>query len=131
RFALYVRGRYAEAEAALQEGLRHDPLARRMRNNLGFVYGRLGQFSRAKREFEHGGTEDEVQNNLGYMYEQAADIAAACEHYQEALARNPLLSAAAANMQRACGAKPSLHPTPSVNPSDAPASARPDKDLED
>jgi Flp pilus assembly protein TadD len=101
-FALYLRGRYAEAEAAIQEGLRHDPLSRRMRNNLGFVYGRLGQFERARRAFEHGGTEDEVQNNLGYMHEQAADYVAACANYREALVKNPLLAAAAENARRAC-----------------------------
>jgi Flp pilus assembly protein TadD len=101
-FALYVRGRYAEAEAAIQDCLLRDPLSRRMRNNLGFVYGRLGNFERAKREFEHGGTEDEVQNNLGYMHEQAADYVAACANYREALAKNPLLTAATENARRAC-----------------------------
>src|SRR5207245_2011919 len=101
-FALYLRGRYIEAELALQEGLRHDPLSRRMRNNLGFVYGRLGQYARAKREFEHGGSADEVENNLGYMHEQAAEYAAACASYEEALAKNPGLKKAEENRDRAC-----------------------------
>ena len=101
-FALYVRGRYVEAESALQAGLRHDPLSRRMRNNLGFIYGKMGQFSRAKREFQHGGREDEVENNLGYVHEQASDYVTACAHYREALAKNPLLTVAADNARRVC-----------------------------
>jgi Flp pilus assembly protein TadD len=102
-FALYVRGRYIEAEAALQEGLRHDPLARRMRNNLGFVYGKLGEYRRAQREFEHAGSDDAVENNLGYVYEQASANEAACSHYQLALAKNPESAVAAANAERVCG----------------------------
>lgn len=102
-FALFVRGRYGEAERELQEALRYDPLSRRTRNNLGFVYARLRQFDRAKREFEHGGSEDEVQNNLGYMYEQAGDKASACAHYREAAAQNPLLRTATVNVHRVCG----------------------------
>jgi len=100
--ALFVRGRYREAEAALQEGLQHDPFSRRMRNNLGFVYGKLNHFDRAKREFEHGGNEDEAANNLGYAYEQAGDTRAACALYRTAAAENPLLRVAAENAQRAC-----------------------------
>lgn len=117
-FALYVRGRYAEAEAAFQKGLRQDPLSRRMRNNLGFVYGKMGQFSRAKREFQHGGREDEVENNLGFVHEQAKDVAAACVHYREALAKNPLLTVAADNAHRACGEGAAVAgPTPDVSDS--------------
>ncbi|WP_394821736.1 tetratricopeptide repeat protein [Pendulispora albinea] len=100
--ALYVRGRYRDAEAALQEGLRQDPFSRRMRNNLGFVYGKLRQFDRAKREFDHGGSDDEAENNLGYAYEQAGDVRAACALYRHAASENPLLRAASENAQRAC-----------------------------
>ncbi len=101
-FALSVRGRYAEAAAALQEALRCDPLSRRMRNNLGFVYGRLGQLDRARREFAHGGNADEAANNLGYVYELRGDVRAACAHYREALSENPNLRAAVENAKRAC-----------------------------
>src|SRR5262249_50616695 len=100
--AFYVRGRYTEAEAALQEGLGHDPFSRRMRNNLGFVYAKLRQFDRAKREFEHGGSSDEAANNLGFALEQAGDARGACSHYREAAAENPLLRAATENVRRAC-----------------------------
>ncbi|WP_394841968.1 tetratricopeptide repeat protein [Pendulispora brunnea] len=100
--AFYVRGRYEEAEAALQEGLRHDPFSRRMRNNLGFVYGKLRQFDRAKREFEHGGSSDEAENNLGFVLEQSGNARAACAHYREAATENPLLRAATENVRRAC-----------------------------
>ncbi|WP_394831297.1 tetratricopeptide repeat protein [Pendulispora rubella] len=100
--AFFVRGRYEEAEAALQEGLRHEPFSRRMRNNLGFVYGKLRQFDRAKREFEHGGSSDEAENNLGFALEQSGNARAACAHYREAATVNPLLQAAAENVRRAC-----------------------------
>jgi len=100
--AFYVRGRYPEAEAALQEGLQHEPFSRRMRNNLGFVYAKLRQFDRAKREFEHGGSSDEAANNLGFALEQAGDARGACAHYREAAAENPLLRAATENIRRAC-----------------------------
>jgi Flp pilus assembly protein TadD len=101
-FALYVRGRYAEAESAIQKGLLQDPFSKRMRNNLGFIYAKMGQFSRAKREFEHGGREDEVENNLGYIHEQANELDTACAHYREALVKNPALKVAAENARRVC-----------------------------
>jgi Flp pilus assembly protein TadD len=101
-FSLYVRGRYAEAELALQDGLRRAPLSQRMRNNLGFVYGKLGQFERAQREFSHGGSRDEAKNNLGWVYEQAGDATVACRKYREALVDNPQLVAASENATRVC-----------------------------
>jgi Flp pilus assembly protein TadD len=101
-FALSVRGQYAAAADALRQGLEHDPLSRRMHNNLGFVYARMGQQDRARREFEHGGTLDEVENNVGFAYERAGDSREACAHYRAALTENPLLKAALENVRRVC-----------------------------
>jgi len=101
-FALYVRGRFNEAVAAFQDGLMGDPFSRRMRTNLGFAYGRLGQIDRAKREFEHSGREDEVENNLGLVHEQAGNVDAACEHYRRSIEKNPLLTVAVENEHRVC-----------------------------
>ncbi len=100
--ALYARGRYQEAEAALQDGLQRDPFSRRMRNNLGCVYGKLRQFDRARREFEHGGNEDEARNNLGYVYEQEGDLRSACALYRAAVAGDSALEVAVENARRAC-----------------------------
>lgn len=101
-FALYVRGRYEDAVRALREGLRHNPSSRRMRNNLGFVYGRLGLYNRAMHEFERGGSKAEAESNLGFVFEQAGDHDAACERYQEAVRLDPTLAAAASNAEHAC-----------------------------
>jgi Flp pilus assembly protein TadD len=101
-FALYVRRRYAEAEVALQQGLARAPLSARMRNNLGFVYGKLGQYDRAQREFGHGGSTDEARNNLGWVYEQAGDTKNACAQYRSALTENPQLATATENAARVC-----------------------------
>lgn len=101
-FALYVRGRYEDAVRALREGLRHDPASRRMRNNLGFVYGRLGLYNRAMHEFERGGSRAEAESNLGFVFEQSGDHDAACERYHEAVRLDPTLAAAASNAEHAC-----------------------------
>lgn len=101
-FALYVRGRYEDAVRALREGLRHNPSSRRMRNNLGFVYGRLGLYNRAMHEFERGGSRAEAESNLGLVFEQAGQADAACERYKEAVRLDPTLAAASANAEHAC-----------------------------
>ncbi len=101
-FALYVRGRYEDAVRALRDGLRHNPSSRRMRNNLGFVYGRLGLYNRAMHEFERGGSRAEAESNLGFVFEQAGEHDAACERYQEAIRLDPTLAAAASNAEHAC-----------------------------
>jgi Flp pilus assembly protein TadD len=101
-FALYVRGRYEEAETAFHEALRRDPNERRTRNNLGFVYARRGDFHRAQREFERGGTPASAENNLGFAFEQAGKLDAACESYREAERRDPRLKRASQNAERVC-----------------------------
>jgi len=101
-FALYVRAHYEEAVRALREGLRRAPSTRRMRNNLGFVYGRLGLYNRARREFERGGSRAEAESNLGLVFEEAGDPESACERYREAVRLDPTLVVAAANLGHAC-----------------------------
>jgi len=101
-FALFQRGRYAEAVTAYREGLRRNPGEHRLRNNLGLAYGRLGHFNRAKHEFERGGSRAAAQNNLGYAFEQSGDRASACHQYREAARLAPTLTAVAKNVERAC-----------------------------
>ncbi len=101
-FALYLRGRYAEATQAFRAALALDPSARRIRNNLGFAYGRLGQMDKARREFERAGEVAAVLNNLGYLMEQAQDVGAACDYYRRAGELDPNLSVTRNNFERAC-----------------------------
>jgi Flp pilus assembly protein TadD len=101
-FALYSRGRDLEAVQVLRGGLARDPTVRRMRNNLGFAYGRLGQMNYAKREFYRANSAAEADNNLGYVYEQAGVPAAACELYHRAVQQAPTLASASENLVRAC-----------------------------
>jgi Flp pilus assembly protein TadD len=103
-FALYLRGRDIDAVEAYRKGLVRDPGANRMRNNLAFAYGRLGQWNHAKREFYRACAPAEAENNLGYVYEKAGDLAAACERYREAASLAPTLPVAQVNLTRACGA---------------------------
>jgi Flp pilus assembly protein TadD len=113
-FALYLRGRDTEAIAAYREGLRRDPAARRIRNNLGFAYARLGHLNRAKREFQHGGSDAEVENNLGWALEQGGDRPSACRSYDTAVQLAPALGVAKQNRERVCtsGATASTASTP-------------------
>lgn len=103
-FALYLRDRLTEAVVAYRGGLRLDPGEHRIRNNLGFVYARLGHLHRAKREFEHAGPPAAVANNLGVAAEQARDLDAACDSYRRALALDAELAPARVNRDRLCAA---------------------------
>ncbi len=110
-FALYLRGRTIESVVALRQSLREDPAGRRAHNNLGFAYGQLGHYSRARREFERGGGTATVENNLGVVLEETSPREA-CDYFQTAAARDPKLEAPRTNIARACSSSTSPKGSP-------------------
>ncbi len=106
-YALLAHGKAAAALPVLLEAARVDPLGRRVRTNLGFAHAALGDWPRAARSFELGGTPAEAQNNLGLAYERAGNLAQAREHYAEAMRLDPQLAVARANLAHlASGGQP-------------------------
>ncbi len=122
-YALLAHGKPAEALPVLLEAARVDPLSRRVRSNLGFAHAALGDYPRASRAFELGGTPAEAQNNLGLAYERAGNLAQAREHYAQALRLDPQLAVASANLAHLdAPSRPEAQP----DPGPAPRTAAPD-----
>jgi|SRR6266568_4923301 len=88
-FALIVRRKPREAMPLLEQALRAEPRAQRLRNNLGFAYAAAGDFVRSAKQFELGGTSGEARNNLGFAYERSGNLAQAFELYVQAWKLEP------------------------------------------
>jgi Flp pilus assembly protein TadD len=98
-FSLYVRGETREAIEVLRRGLQSDPTDRRLQNNLGFAHAAAGDYNRAAKHFQLGGTPAEAANNLGFAYERSRNLAQAYELYAEALRLDPSVSRARRNLR--------------------------------
>lgn len=88
-FSLFLHGQPREALPYLQKAAQAQPTNRRIRTNLGFALAGSGDFARAAREFELGGTPAEAKNNLGFAYERQGNLGQAFEHYVLAIRMNP------------------------------------------
>lgn len=86
--ALYMLGRYPQAEEALRQAAALDPQARH-RNNLGLALCRLGRFPEALEQFRLADGEAAAQNNLGCCYLDAGQPQKAQESFEKALAASP------------------------------------------
>jgi Flp pilus assembly protein TadD len=84
-FSLFTHGQARLAIPHYLEALRHDPVNRRVRNNLGFAYAVTGDWARAKRQFDAGGTPSDARVNLGYAYEKSGSLQQAFDLYLEAV----------------------------------------------
>lgn len=103
-FSLFLRGRHAEAVAALRRAAELAPLDRRIRNNYGFALARTGDFTRAARQFDLGGTRAEAHNNLGFAYESAGNLPQAFDAYLAAARLDPSSQRTRANLEHAAHA---------------------------
>lgn len=98
-FSLFLRGKPREAVPVLQQAVQKQPNNRRARTNLGFALAASGDFPRALREFELGGSVAEARNNLGYAYERQGRLAQAFDLYVEAVRLAPRFEVARTNLE--------------------------------
>jgi Flp pilus assembly protein TadD len=97
-FALFAAGRSRDAIPVYERALRIAPTDARIHNNLAFALAQAGDYPRASRHFEAGGTMAEARNNLGFAYERAGNLAQAFEAYRDACRLDPALARARANL---------------------------------
>jgi Flp pilus assembly protein TadD len=97
-FALYARGKYPEAVAALRRATELAPAEPRYRNNLGFAYARTGDFTRAEQQFALAGSSAEKHVNLGFAYETVGNWRQAFDAYSEAVRLDPTSDRARENL---------------------------------
>jgi Tfp pilus assembly protein PilF len=83
-FSLYLAGRTDEAIAQLEHALALDPALVIAYNNLGFAYGRRGDFERAERTFRSALSEAAAMINMALIYEDHGDATAAANLRQQA-----------------------------------------------
>lgn len=96
-FSFHLRRADDKAIEAFRMALELDPGLRRARNNLGFSYARVGDFTRAAQQFALGGSPAEAKNNLGFAYEAAGRLTQARDAYREAMWLDPTLRQARGN----------------------------------
>ena len=83
-FSLFSQGHARDAIPIYVDAARYDPANPRVRNNLGYAYAVVGDWPRARREFENAGSPASARLNLGYAYERSGSLAQAFEMYVEA-----------------------------------------------
>jgi Flp pilus assembly protein TadD len=126
-FSLFLQGKDREALPLFQKAVRMAPAQRRIRTNLGFAYGATGDFGRAAREFDRGGTAAEAKNNLGYVYERQGHWRQAFDLYVEAVRMEPGFHKARENLGYVAPKVPAaipadLPPPPSGSAPESPVS---------
>jgi len=126
-FSLFLHGKVKEAITYYEQAARLGPTVQRTRTNLGFAYAASGDFKRAAREFEMGGTPSEAKNNLGFAYERKGDMANAYDLYVEAARLDPKSRRARTNLVHAAAltgrpVPPEAAMTPVVPPSSSSSS---------
>ena len=97
-FSLFLHGKAKEAIVYYERAARLAPTTRRTRTNLGFACAAQGDWHRAAREFEMGGTPVEATVNLGFAYEQHGDLSNAYDLYAEAARLDPKSKRARSNL---------------------------------
>jgi Flp pilus assembly protein TadD len=97
-FSLFLHGKAKAAIGYYEKAARLSPMTRRTRTNLGFACAAQGDWHRAAREFEMGGTPVEAKVNLGFAYEQRGDLSNAYDLYTEATRLDPKSKRARSNL---------------------------------
>jgi Flp pilus assembly protein TadD len=82
-FSLFAHGQARNAIPLYVEAVRYDPTNARLRNNLGFAYAVSGDWPRARRQFEVGGSPAAARLNLAIAYERAGMASQAIALYRE------------------------------------------------
>jgi Flp pilus assembly protein TadD len=101
-FSLYLQGNYKEALAEYHEALKKDSGSRRLLNNIGFTYGKLGDNDVAFKHFKAAGGFAAASNNMGLVHENRGELEIAFKQFSLALESEPELERARGNMARVC-----------------------------
>lgn len=101
-FSLYLQGRYKEALAEYHEALKKDSGSRRLLNNIGFAYGKLGDIDVAFKHFQAAGGLAAASNNMGLVHESRGELEIAFQQFSQALESEPELENARGNLTRVC-----------------------------
>ena len=83
-YSLYLSDRYKDALKRLKAAAKLDPTNRQVANNLALVYGRLGKFDDAYKQFARAGGEFYARTRAGALLEEAGRDHAALHHYEAA-----------------------------------------------
>jgi Flp pilus assembly protein TadD len=97
-FSHYLAGRWEKAEIAYRQGLKVDPGANRLFLNLGFALAAQGKDEEALRTFRQSLDTAGALNNLALAQQLRGDTDAARRMFKQALAENPSLPQALANL---------------------------------
>lgn len=114
--SLFTRGLVHEAIEALLLAARIDPRDSTVCNNLGFAWAAAGDLRQAALQFARAGTPAQAANNLGIAYERGGNLAQARAYYARALALDPALAAAQANLARFAAPAPAPAAAPGAKP---------------
>jgi tetratricopeptide (TPR) repeat protein len=88
-YSYYLTGDFDNAESYLRNALREDGSFDRAWTNLGLIYIRKGQYSKALASFEQTMTRAEAFNDLGYFLMLEGQYAKAIDMFQQAIDSSP------------------------------------------
>ncbi|HEV2882047.1 MAG TPA: tetratricopeptide repeat protein [Pyrinomonadaceae bacterium] len=90
--SLYLDDRYADALARLKDAARLAPADTRVAGNLALVYGRLGKYDDAFRQFKRAGSEFYAHTSTAALLANAGRDRDAIKHYEAARKLSPASS---------------------------------------
>jgi Tfp pilus assembly protein PilF len=90
--SLYLDDRYPDALARLKAAARLAPADTRVAGNLALVYGRLGKYDEAFKQFRRAGSEFYAHTNTAALLAAARRDRDAIKHYEAARKLNPAAS---------------------------------------
>ena len=90
--SLYLDDRYADALARLKDAARLAPADARVAGNLALVYGRLGKYDDAFRQFKRAGSEFYAHTSTAALLANAGRDRDAIKHYEAARKLSPASS---------------------------------------
>jgi Flp pilus assembly protein TadD len=90
--SLYLDDRYRDALARLKDAARLAPADARVAGNLALVYGRLGKYDEAFKQFRRAGSEFYARTSTAALLANAGRDRDAIKHYEAAHKLNPAAS---------------------------------------
>lgn len=90
--SLYLDDRYRDALARLKDAARLAPMDARVAGNLALVYGRLGKYEEAFKQFKRAGSEFYARTSTAALLANAGRDRDAIRHYEAARKLNPAAS---------------------------------------
>lgn len=110
-FSLYLQGDHAESLGVLRRAVELSPDFSRARMNYAVALAKTSQYDQAFEELKKVGTEADANYNLGMLLTEGARYAEAAQRFEMALAFNPKLEAARAQLREVSRLAAGLPPT--------------------